>query len=485
VTLGAGFVRVSTGSQDEASQVKVIGADAAERGVTIVKWFRLHGYSASHGTQEPALREAIGDIQRGDYSTLVVTESSRLDRREDLDAQAEILLAIRSAGGDVVSISEPQFGRTDFAGRIVTLVAQHANAEKSMTVKRTTYRGIMMIRDNKAHHGPLPAFWTTSGVRYAKQAYCADAAAVVDIYERVANGESLSRVARAYDLYPNSVKNVIRFAANHTGVVECSYTHEGQTETWAHEVTPVVESALWWRANKVLDANKGESRANKGGRPVASPANWISGILDCPECAGKLHLNAGLTPATDTRTGKPREQKPRTPKLRCGGHSKQRLSCGGFKGTDAQPIIDLIAGMFASDTTDILAFQRVAGNAHELDELNAGLRKIQARLSATEDDDELDTLVAERKAIKARIEGLVIVPDSFDYAPTGQTVAQMWHAGDDTVKRGMARAVKASWGMALANRDGRWGIAVGTVDPHGPEGVRRIVDLGNGLCFRR
>jgi DNA invertase Pin-like site-specific DNA recombinase len=485
VTLGAGFVRVSTGSQDEASQVKMIEADAAERGVTIVKWFRLHGYSASHGTQEPALREAIGDIQRGDYSTLIVTESSRLDRREDLDAQAEILLAIRSAGGDVVSISEPQFGRSDFAGRVVTLVAQHANAEKSKEVKRQTYRGIMMIRDNKAHHGPLPAFWSTTGVRHAKQAGCHNPAAVVDVYERVANGESLANVGRAYDLYPNSVKNVIRFAANHTGVVECCYTHQGLTETWAHEVAPVVDSSLWWRANKVLDANKEEDRVNKGGRPVAWPANWISGVLDCPECAGKLFVNAGLTPATDSRTGKPRVQKPRTPKLRCGGHAKQRLSCGDFTGTDAQPVIDVVAGMFANDTTDILAFQRVAGNAHELDELNAGLRKIQARLSATEDDDELDTLVAQRKAVKARIEGFVVVADSFDYAPTGQTVAQMWNAGDDGVRRGMVRAVKASWGMVLVNHNGQWGIAVGTAGPGGPGGVNGIVDLGNGLCFRR
>ena len=78
----------------------------------------------------------------------------------------------------------------------------------------------------------------------------------------------------------------------------------------------------------------------------------------------------------------------------------------------AQPVIGLITGMFASDTTGILAFQRVAGNAHELDALNAELRKIQARLSATEDDDELDALVAERKAVKARIEGFAVVPDS-------------------------------------------------------------------------
>jgi hypothetical protein len=279
---------------------------------------------------------------------------------------------------------------------------------------------------------------------------------------------------------------VVRFAANHTGIVECCYTYEGVTETWPHEVTSIVESALWWRANKVLEGNVTEARANKGGRPVASPANWISGILDCPECGGKLYLNAGLTPATDHRTGKPRERKQRTPKLRCGGSGKKRLSCGRFTGCDAQPVIDLVNAMFGSDSTNnVLAFQRVAGNAHELDALNAGLRKIQARLSATEDDDELDALVAERRAMKARMEGFVIVPDSFDYAPTGQTVAQMWDNGDDTVRRGMVRAVKESWGLSLTSDGAQRGIAIGTAGTSDTESPTGIVDLGDGLCFRR
>jgi hypothetical protein len=228
-----------------------------------------------------------------------------------------------------------------------------------------------------------------------------------------------------------------------------------------------------------------EFRANKGGRPVASSSNWISGILDCPECGGKLYLAAGLTPAVNHRNGNPRVQRPRTAKLRCGGTARDRVSCRRFKGIDAQPVTGLITGMFAEDDTPVLAFQRVAGNAHELDALNAGLRKIQARLSATEDDGELDALVAERKAVKARIEGFAVVPDSFDYAPTGQTVAQMWNDGDDTVKRGMVRAVKESWGMILANREGQWGIAIGTAGAKGTRDANGIVDLGNGLCFRR
>ncbi len=471
--LGAGFVRVSTGSQDEISQVKILTEESTQRGITIVKWFKLHGYSASHGAQEPALREAIADIQRREYTTLLVTESSRLDRRDDLDAQAEILLGIRSAGGDIISIAEPQFGKTDFAGRIVTLVAQHANAEKSKTVKQTTYRGISMIIANNAHHGPLPAFWATKGERYAKQAYCADSESVRDIYERVANGESLLSIARLYDLYAASIKNLVRFAANHTGVEECRYTHEGVTETWAHEVAPVVESPLWWRANNVLAANMTDARVNKGGRPVAQAVNWISGVLECPQCGGRLYVNAGLAKSGN----------PRTPRLRCGGHAKQRKACGEFKGCDALPMIDVINSMLINDTTPILAFQRVAGNAHELDEMRAEFAKIQSRLSVTEDDDELDALVATRKALRVAIEQFTLVPDVYDYAETGQTVSHMWTTGDTDAKRGMVSAIENSWGLTLSKHGGTWGIQIGTgfTDTSGVDG---IVDLGNGLCFR-
>jgi hypothetical protein len=63
--------------------------------------------------------------------------------------------------------------------------------------------------------------------------------------------------------------------------------------------------------------------------------------------------------------------------------------------------------MFARDTTIILAFQRVAGDAHELGALNAEFRKIQACLSATEDD---DVLVAERKvSIQVYPAGLCLI----------------------------------------------------------------------------
>jgi hypothetical protein len=124
----------------------------------------------------------------------VVTESRSLDRREDLDAQA----------------------------------------------KDTTYRGLAMVRDNRALHGKTPIFWESHGTRHHKQAYCAEPAVVADIYERVTAGESLRSIGRVHaganggkTLYPQNITRLIRFEANHTGVIQCSYLPGGDRDVGA------------------------------------------------------------------------------------------------------------------------------------------------------------------------------------------------------------------------------------------------------------
>ena len=468
-----GFIRASTGSQDVRSQER--GILKAFPGAVIIRP-DTKAASASKGEQLDALDAVIAKLRKGDR--VIVTDSSRLDRRDNLTSQVETMLAIRKTGAVIVSLApgEETFANGDDLGSwVTTLVKQNANAEKSRTVKAQTSRGIGMIRDNKAHYGSLPKFWATKGARWAKQAYCENPAAVTDIYERVTNGESLQSIGHVYDLYPKSVKNVILFAANHTGVIEYSFTHEGQTETWTHEVVPVIDSPLWWRANKVLEANKTNSRYNKGGRPIKELTNWVAGVLDCPGCGGKLYNNGGVN----------RKGNPRNAKLRCYGNAKEHAACRLFKGCDPKPIIDGISKMFANDTTDILAFQRIAGNAHELEELEANLPKLQSQLSVITDRATRRETLAEIEALEDRIESFKIIPDDFDYAPTRQTVSQMWNEGDDTVKRGMVRAVKESWGMKLVNHEGKWIIDIGTKDPEDTGNANRIVDLGNGLCFWR
>lgn len=468
-----GFVRVSTGSQDAQTQRRDILAASPDAQIITTD---TRSASASKGEQVDAMDKLIATLAPGDK--VIVTDSSRLDRREDLDAQADVLLRIRSAGGDVVSLTEPTFGKTDFAGRIVTLVAQHSNAEKSRTVKNQTYRGVSSIRDNLAHHGQLPMFWTATGERYRKQASCTDPALVRDIYKRVADGESLSSVARSYAtpkgdrMYPTSVRTLVAFTANHTGVIECSYTHQGKREVWHHKVESVVDSALWWRANKRLEANKTRDREHRGGRPVAQASNWLSGILTCPECGGKLYVNAGKTPAGN----------PRVPKLRCGGMARVRKSCGKYDGAEARLVMDELDKFFAGEDLPILAFQRVTGNAHELAAMESELARLMAQPTPGERADRRQRL-DDIEDLEDRIAAFTVIPDTFAYAPTGQTVASMW-AESDAAKRRVVKAVKDTMGLDITPQ---WGIDEDNLHLGVIPGELRqddIVDLGDGVCFR-
>src|SRR6266568_7253445 len=187
-----GFVRVSTGSQDARTQEDAIRSASPDAVIV-----RPGTASASKGEQLDALDAVMAKLRAGDR--VIVTDSSRLDRRDNLTSQVETMLAIRKTGAVIVSLApgEETFANGDDLGSwVTTLVKQNANAEKSRTVKAQTYRGVSMIRDNNGHHGPLPAFWAVTGERYAKQAYCTDPEAVRDIYERVASSESLLSVAR-------------------------------------------------------------------------------------------------------------------------------------------------------------------------------------------------------------------------------------------------------------------------------------------------
>jgi len=126
-----GFSRVSTGSQDAASQKRDI--KAASPGAVIVTT-DTKSASASKGEQLDALDSVIAKLTAGDR--VIVTDSSRLDRRENLTSQIETVLQIRATGAVIVSLApgEETFGQGDDLGSwITTIVKQSGNAERSKT----------------------------------------------------------------------------------------------------------------------------------------------------------------------------------------------------------------------------------------------------------------------------------------------------------------------------------------------------------------
>jgi DNA invertase Pin-like site-specific DNA recombinase len=394
----------------------------------------------------------IADIRRGDYTTVIVTDSSRLDRQEDVWAQLEIVMQIRLAGGVVESIAEPQFGKDDFGSLVTTVVAQKTNAEKSRKIKDDTYRKMRVIKANNAHRGTLPVWWATKGERYNKQAYCTDPIKVRDVYERAANGESMSSIAKVYDLYAQRVKTLLMFTANYTGVINCQYTHEDLAEHWQHQVTPIVDSELWHNANRARKSPKRSGRRTQ---------HWISGVIDCPECGYPMYL----------------KDRPAGPMLYCSGPRKTWTPCGRFKGCSATPIMQKLDSMFRESDTPLLAYQRVTGNQHELDELEATLDSLQATLSTVTDRQARRDAISAIEAAEDQIEAFTVVPDTFDYAPTGKTLADLW--AEEANRHSMLKAIKQTMGLDFYPPDD---IYLGVIPSETV--TDGIVDLGGGICFR-
>ena len=471
-----GFLRVSTGSQDAQTQERDILKAFPD---AIIVRPDTKAASASKGEHLDALDAVIAKLRKGDR--VIVTDSSRLDRRDNLTSQIQTMLAIRGAGAGIVSLAsgEETFAQGDDLGSwITTIVKQSANADKSKTVKLQTWRGISQVMANKMLHGAIPSLWATKGERYGKQAYCADPEAVRDVYARVAAGESLSSVGRSHNLYVSSIKALIRFEANITGIIQCSYTYNGngepETFTWPHKVEAVVSPDVWWAANKTLDALEAGEIARRGGRPVAQPQAWVTGVLECPLCGGALYLKTG-----ETRKGNGRM---RTPTLRCHGEKKNRRACGEFKPIDAQPVINAIDRFFAGETASVLAYQRISGNQHELDAMEAELAKLQGALSGLTDRTQRREAVGRIEALEDQIDAFTVILGDYDYTETGQTIAGMWETSDDERRRAMVRAVKETGGIGLIERDGQWVIRIIRAMP-GNQG--EIVNLGGGLCYRR
>lgn len=451
---GFKFARVSTGSQDAATQHTTLDAFATANGINITGEATLRGYSASKGEQEPTLREVIRGIEQGRWGKILVTDSSRLDRREDLDAQAEILLAIRQAGGDVVSVTEPEFGKTDFVGRLVTLVAQYANATKSKTVKDGTWRGVQAIIANEAFMGVLPTFWTATGVKYSKVATCVDPNAVRSIYTDIANGHSLSSVAREHKTYPHVIRHIIGTRANMNGLFECHYTYRGETFKWEHRAAGsfVVGSELWHKANRVM-GERGAVMNNTGGRSISLATSWVSGLLSCPKCGGNLYVLRGKS-------------------LRCGGKGKDRRSCGiptiGLDGVTGQ-----IETIVSSEHVAVYRYQHVSGNQGELDELSTELDLVRQTLAVTDDDDEFDRLAARRLALRERIASFELVPDTYDMTATGETLADLWQTGD---KREIMKAVMRHIAFHVATS--------GHVSIEGMYPGEALIELNDETCIK-
>ena len=272
--------------------------------------------------------------------------SSRIDRREDLDLQAEFLIMVRRAGGRVESVREPEFGRTDRVSRLITMLAQDANAEYSRTLKGHIDAAMRTRAAAGVFTGSEPWGAVPVGPKGGRKLVLTDAArqygpgilsgsragaSLGDVArwltaEGVAPGRGEGRPGNAW--WAKSVANAVR-ARTLLGEHACSW--KGQR--WVHRFGGVPGiHATWLAANQALDQRgakwaKGEARTRRAVEP-------LSGVSRCRHCAAK----GTDSPMYRLTSGN----------LRCTGRGAARRGCGLMLPlTVARDLADLAFGAMA------------------------------------------------------------------------------------------------------------------------------------------
>jgi DNA invertase Pin-like site-specific DNA recombinase len=453
----ARWFRVSTDKQDEKNQHDDVNHHIGSRGYEVARTFTLHAVSAAKGAQEPELAELLADIEAGRYTVVVVAQSSRLDRRDSLDAQIAFAAMVRLAGGRVESVDEPEFGKGDLPGWITTFITMNGNAKFIRDLKANTRRGKDRIRANGALDGRTPWGFISEGPRYDRRLVPTDEAReyVPQIFAQVIGGRSLAQVARWLERegvlpagiasedsergksgqwWPRSVGQIIR-----------NPVYMGQkTDSHGHTTTTceaLVDAATWTRAGQALDARP------KRGPVLAGNRCALSGAVKCWKCGGPLYR------IRDGRGG--------TYYLRCAGTGAARKSCGApmIRLDVAEALADEVLGGLVHP---VYEYRVVTGNEAQIDarlaELDFERRQVALRGLSWEDEDR------ERARIRAAYElaaSAERIPTRRIPADTGVTYGQRWHKLDTNGRADWLRSgevavylVKGEADRAEGTRDG-------------------------------
>jgi DNA invertase Pin-like site-specific DNA recombinase len=418
--------RVSSDRQDEANQIPDTERYCIDHNYTVAERYTVHAKSAYHGRHQGDLDRALADMRAGKYAVLVVWHSDRIERRPG-KALLDLLAEFQAAGGRVESVQEPTLGQLDVGGQVTTFLAGLMNHEKSAHISEQVKLANDRIKVNGGNPGRAMWGYVSTGEKYARSLTPTDEgrAIVPGIFQRVADGDSLQKVAdwvqAEYGIiwWPRRIAWMIRNPAYR------GHRQDANGVT-VHKCDALVDAALWLRANNALTVKPGK----RG--PANGASAMLTSILFCGECKDESE-DGEITYASPMYRIRPRAG---YVYYRCSGKAG-RKACGHMvrlAETDAA-VTEWLS--MASQPRKVA--QRVEGNSHyaELAETQLELAELPKRgLSDDEEDAERSRLRAERN----RLESLPETPDRIVMVETGETVGEHFASLDDAARRAMMLA---------------------------------------------
>jgi site-specific DNA recombinase len=201
------YARVSSLAQRDrhtiASQVATLPAFVSARGWKLVKPAETYvddGRTAREGflAKRTAFTRLIHDASQGAFDVVVVVDLDRLTRSEDLQERGEVLGAFQRAGVQLAVSSTGQIlDLRSSVGDLMSSLGTFFAAEANRKHRERILRG----KDEAIRKGKKPAGPTPFGYLYNRETstWSVDpelGPIVVEIFTRVADGETCDRIAR-------------------------------------------------------------------------------------------------------------------------------------------------------------------------------------------------------------------------------------------------------------------------------------------------
>ena len=309
-----GYVRVSTGKQDELSpdsQAKLLKDYAKSHGYVVSKIFYEVGISGRKADKRPEFQKMIGLAKSSDHpaDAILVWKYSRFARNQEESIVYKSLLK-KKHNVDVISVSEPLVDGP--FGSLIERIIEWMDEYYSVRLSGEVTRGMREKAERGGYQARPPLGYKIVTHKEPPVIVPEEAEIVKLIFEKYANENlGIFEIARLLNMHNFKTSHGKEFERRSIEYIlqnptYCGMIRWNRTINETNEIRPesewivtdgehpaIISKELFGKAQ---ERYKREYRP-RGARPVSTYKHWLSGVVKCPTC-GRTMTAATIKNAT-------------------------------------------------------------------------------------------------------------------------------------------------------------------------------------------
>lgn len=303
-----GYVRVSTGKQDELSpdsQAKLLKDYAKSHGYVVSKIFYEVGISGRKADKRPEFQKMIGLAKSSDHpaDAILVWKYSRFARNQEESIVYKSLLK-KKHNVDVISVSEPLVDGP--FGSLIERIIEWMDEYYSVRLSGEVTRGMKEKAERGGYQARPPLGYKIVTHKEPPVIVPEEAEIVKLIFEKYANENlGIFEIARLLNMHNFKTSHGKEFERRSIEYIlqnptYCGMIRWNRTINETNEIRPesewivtdgehpaIISKELFGKAQ---ERYKREYKP-RGARPVSTYKHWLSGVVKCPVCGRTMTAN--------------------------------------------------------------------------------------------------------------------------------------------------------------------------------------------------